>query len=53
MLKRQKKEIERQESQHIQQFKARLKYVKTQQVCMLMWRCGEVFTWGDMFRQKI
>lgn len=32
MLKRQKKEIERQEGQHIQQFKTRLKFSKTQQV---------------------
>ena len=30
--KRQKKEIGRQESYHVQQFKSRLKYVKSQQV---------------------
>lgn len=30
--KRQKKEVSKQESQHVQQFKSRLKYTKIQQV---------------------
>ena len=32
--KRQRKEVSRQESYHVQQFKSRLKYIKAQQVCV-------------------
>ena len=33
--KRQKKEVSRQESQHIQQFRSRMKLLKSKQVCSL------------------
>jgi hypothetical protein len=38
--KRQKKEMSKQESQHIQQFKAKLKTIKSQQVLPLLCVCG-------------
>lgn len=54
--KRQKKEIDRQESQHIQQFRSRLKYVKSQQVSTCSWYAGmlvhEVLQSKDMKRFK-
>ena len=46
MCKRQKKEVERQEGHHIQQFKARLKGVKTQQVR----RCALIKMYGGLWR---